>query len=555
MVKYIPYKQLFIYYKSRKNEGVHMEINIGIIAIIVLAIAILAILASGYVKASPNKAYIISGIKREPKVLIGRAGIKIPFLEKKDELILKQISIDIKTNGYIPTKDFIGVDIDAVAKVRVLTQRDVTVNAKGEVVAGADANKRITTEMANAAMKNFLNMNEDQIRDALTDSLQGNMREIIGTQCLKELCNDRKTFGDEVQAKAQKDMNALGIWIESCNIQKIEDENNLITALGQDNMSQIQKDASVAKAQADRDVAIARAQAQKDANDAQVIAETEIAQKQTELAIKKAELKKESDIKKAEADAAYKIQEEEQRKTVEITTANANLARQEKELELKEREVSIKEKALEAEVKKTAEANKYAAQQKADAEQYERQKRAEAELFEIQRQAEAEKAKSEAERFAKEQAAEAVKAAGLAEAAAVAAKGKAEAEAIQAKAEAEAAGILKKAEAMKQYGDAARQQMELDTLKVYFEQLPKIAEAVAKGYMNVDSIKMFGGDSSKLAGDIMTTVTQVTDGIKESTGLDINEMLAKGFAKEKAEDTKPVENVEKNNTGNDYQEV
>ena len=549
MVKYIPYKQLFIYYKSRKNEGVHMEINIGIIAIIVLAIAILAILASGYVKASPNKAYIISGIKREPKVLIGRAGIKIPFLEKKDELILKQISIDIKTNGYIPTKDFIGVDIDAVAKVRVLTQRDVTVNAKGEVVAGADANKRITTEMANAAMKNFLNMNEDQIRDALTDSLQGNMREIIGTQCLKELCNDRKTFGDEVQAKAQKDMNALGIWIESCNIQKIEDENNLITALGQDNMSQIQKDASVAKAQADRDVAIARAQAQKDANDAQVIAETEIAQKQTELAIKKEELKKESDIKKAEADAAYKIQEEEQRKTVEITTANANLARQEKELELKEREVSIKEKALEAEVKKTAEANKYAAQQKADAEQYERQKRAEAELFEIQRQAEAEKAKSEAERFAKEQAAEAVKAAGLAEAAAVAAKGKAEAEAIQAKAEAEAAGILKKAEAMKQYGDAARQQMELDTLKVYFEQLPKIAEAVAKGYMNVDSIKMFGGDSSKLAGDIMTTVTQVTDGIKESTGLDINEMLAKGFAKEtKSEETGSTANA-------DYHEV
>lgn len=549
MVKYIPYKQLFIYYKSRKNEGVHMEINIGIIAIIVLAIAILAILASGYVKASPNKAYIISGIKREPKVLIGRAGIKIPFLEKKDELILKQISIDIKTNGYIPTKDFIGVDIDAVAKVRVLTQRDVTVNAKGEVVAGADANKRITTEMANAAMKNFLNMNEDQIRDALTDSLQGNMREIIGTQCLKELCNDRKTFGDEVQAKAQKDMNALGIWIESCNIQKIEYENNLITALGQDNMSQIQKDASVAKAQADRDVAIARAQAQKDANDAQVIAETEIAQKQTELAIKKAELKKESDIKKAEADAAYKIQEEEQRKTVEITTANANLARQEKELELKEREVSIKEKALEAEVKKTAEANKYAAQQKADAEQYERQKRAEAELFEIQRQAEAEKAKSEAERFAKEQAAEAVKAAGLAEAAAVAAKGKAEAEAIQAKAEAEAAGILKKAEAMKQYGDAARQQMELDTLKVYFEQLPKIAEAVAKGYMNVDSIKMFGGDSSKLAGDIMTTVTQVTDGIKESTGLDINEMLAKGFAKEtKSEETGSTANA-------DYHEV
>ena len=535
-------------------------INIGVIVAVVAVVVVLGILMSGYVKASPDKAYIISGLKKEPKVLIGRAGIKIPFLEKKDELMLRQISIDIKTNGYIPTKDFIGVDIDAVAKVRVLTAKDITVDKEGNILPGCDPNKRVTHEMVQAAMKNFLNMKEQQIREALTDSLQGNMREIIGTQCLKELCNDRKTFGDEVQAKAQKDMNALGIWIESCNIQKIEDENNLITALGQDNMSQIQKDASVAKAQADRDVAIARAQAQKDANDAQVIADTEIAQKQTELAIKKAELKKESDIKKAEADAAYKIQEEEQRKTVEITTANANLARQEKELELKEREVSIKEKALEAEVKKTAEANKYAAQQKADAEQYERQKRAEAELFEIQRQAEAEKAKSEAERFAKEQAAEAVKAAGLAEASAVAAKGKAEAEAIQAKAEAEAAGILKKTEAMKQYGDAARQQMELDTLKVYFEQLPKIAEAVAKGYTNVDSIKMFGGNTSQLAGDIMTTVTQVSDGIKESTGIDPTSLLTGALSKKDSKSVKKQTAVkeresEEKKTEDDYKEL
>ena len=74
---------------------------------------------------------------------------------------------------------------------------------------------------------------------------------------------------------------------------------------------------------------------------------------------------------------------------------------------------------------------------------------------------------------------------------------------------------------MKEYGEAARQQMELDTIKVYFEQLPKIAEAVGKGYTNVDSIKMFGGN-------IMTTMSQVTDGIKESTGIDITALLG-GF--------------------------
>lgn len=153
------------------------SISIGVVIAIVVVAALLIILASGYVKASPDKAFIISGLKKEPKVLIGRAGIKIPFLEKKDELMLRQISIDIKTNGYIPTKDFIGVDIDAVAKVRVLTAKDITVSKDGEPLPGTDPNKRITHEMVQAAMKNFLNMKEPQIRDALTDSLQGNMRE------------------------------------------------------------------------------------------------------------------------------------------------------------------------------------------------------------------------------------------------------------------------------------------------------------------------------------------------------------------------------------------
>ena len=83
--------------------------------VIIAIILIMVIIASGYVKAPPDKAFIISGMKKEPKILIGRAGIKLPFFERKDTLVLKQISIDIKTNGYVPTLDFIGVDIDAVA--------------------------------------------------------------------------------------------------------------------------------------------------------------------------------------------------------------------------------------------------------------------------------------------------------------------------------------------------------------------------------------------------------------------------------------------------------
>ena len=206
-----------------------MELLLKLLPVIIVAIILILIFLLGYVKAPPDVAYIISGLRRHPKVLIGRAGVKIPFLERVDKLVVRQISIDIKSEGYIPTQDFIGVDVDAVAKVRVMTDPDGI----------------------QLAMRNFLNMTEEDFNRAIVDSLQGNMREIIGTITLKEICNDRKKFGDEVQSKAQTDMNALGIQIISCNIQRVTDENSLINSLGQDNMSKIQKDAAIAKAEAD----------------------------------------------------------------------------------------------------------------------------------------------------------------------------------------------------------------------------------------------------------------------------------------------------------------
>ena len=96
-----------------------MEKLIPIIAVAVGIIAVVAVLVSGYVKASPDVAVIISGLTKTPRVLIGRAGVKVPFFEKVDHLHLCQISVDIKTDSYIPTNDFINVKVDAIAKVRI----------------------------------------------------------------------------------------------------------------------------------------------------------------------------------------------------------------------------------------------------------------------------------------------------------------------------------------------------------------------------------------------------------------------------------------------------
>lgn len=489
----------------------------------VVVIVAVVIFFTSYVKAPPDKAYIISGLRRKPKVLIGRAGLKLPFFERKDELIIKQISIDIKTGDYVPTSDFIGVNIDAVAKIRLMTD----------------------PEGIQKAMANFLNMNEPRISQSLVDSLQGNMREIVGTITLKELCNDRKSFGDQVQEKAQLDMNRLGVEIISCNIQHVEDKNDLINALGQDNMASIQKSASIAKANADRDVAIAQAQASKEANDARVLAETEIAIKQNDLSIKKAELKTVEDTKRAEADAAYQIQQEAQRKTIEITKTQADIAKQEQEIDLKQKEAAVKEQELNANIRKQADADRYKQQQMADVELYKRQKDAEAKKYEFEQEAEAKKIQAEAQKYAAEQEAAAIKAKAEAEAAGIKARGEAEAAAIQAKAEAEAAGIDKKAEAMKKYGQAAIIEM---LCKMY----PEVARAIAEPMGKIDKITMYGsGNTAKLTEDVTKSFKQAIDGLNDSLGVDLNSVIGDLLTKKEAQEEGSEEAYAIEDSGNE----
>lgn len=95
------------------------DILMRVIPVTVILLIFALIFLLGYVKAPPDQAYIISGLKKESKVLIGRAGIRVPFLERMDKLYLGQMTVDIKTEQSVPTSDFINVNVDAVAKVRI----------------------------------------------------------------------------------------------------------------------------------------------------------------------------------------------------------------------------------------------------------------------------------------------------------------------------------------------------------------------------------------------------------------------------------------------------
>ena len=97
-----------------------------------------------------------------------------------------------------------------------------------------------------------------------------------------------------------------------------------------------------------------------------------------------------------------------------------------------------------------------------------------------------------------------------------------EAEGIRAKGVAEAEAIEKKAEAQKKMGEAS-------VLEMYLTALPEVVKNAAAPLAQTDKIVMYGdGNSTKLVGDVMSSTSQIMEGMKESTGIDLGALLA-GF--------------------------
>lgn len=443
-------------------------VGAGVLVIVLLLIA-------GYLKAPPDTAYIISGLGKK-RILIGKSGWRVPFFERVDKLSLRVMQVDVKTTEAVPTNEFINVSVDGVANVKISSD----------------------PELLKRAAESLLGMRQPELVSLVTQVLEGNMREIVGSVGLKEMVQDRQGVAKKITENVVPDMEKLGIEVVNFNIQSFKDGAGTIENMGIDNVEQIRKNAQIAKANAQRDIAIATSNAQQEANAIKVQADKMIAAQNAELAVQQAEMKVKADTKKAEADAAYSIQQENQRKTIEVARTNADIARKEKEAELAEKEIALKERQLDAEIRKQADAMKYKAEKEAEAELIRRQKEAEAKRFEAEQAALAKKAEAEANRFSMEQEAEGIRAKGLAEAQA----------------------IEKKAEAQKKMGEAS-------VLEMYLTALPEVVKNAAAPLAQTEKIVMYGdGNSTKLVKDVMNSTNQIVDGVKESTGIDLQALLA-----------------------------
>lgn len=469
---------------------------LGFIIAGVIAILLIIFIATSYIKCPPDMVYLISGLRKEARVITGKATIRIPFLERVDKIPLKLIQIDVRANK-VPTNDFINVDVDAVANVRISTK----------------------PELIRIAAKHFLNQGTAEIASNVQQILEGNMREIIGQMQLVDLVNNKQLFSQKIQENAIDDIEKIGLEIVNLNVQNCTDDNDAIVNLGVDNLVKIQKDARIARANAEKEIKVAEANADEEGNKARVDADAKIAEQNKELALKKSEYKKEQDMKKAIADAAYEIQKADQMKTVNENQVNAEIAKAERMADLKEREVAIKEKELDALVRKQADAEKYAAETKAKAERQVAIEQAEADKERARLGAEAAKLEAEG-----------IKAKLEAEAAGKKAILLAEADGIKAKALAEAEGIEKKAEAQKKMGEASIVEMIMNAL-------PQVAKEVSAPLANVDNITMYGDQSTKLIENNTQKIDKILKVAQDSLGLDLKSLIT-GFAENKIIDNK-----------------
>ena len=465
----------------------------GFIIAAAVAAAVIAFCFLCYKKAPPTQAIVVTGFGlSRPKVVCGRGVFVLPIVQRADRLNMRLLKIDVKTpETGVKTKEGVSLWLDSVVTVQVYSENS-TVSDEEVRNAGYDDIRKYINSRQQAAISNFLGMDEAHINEKINDVLQGNLREIVSEMTVDQILTNRKQMAVSVVENARPDLAKMGLEVVTFNVQDVKDavdamghNHGVIEAIGVEQEELVKKRASIAKAEAERDVSCAKAAAAMAANEKEIEA-------QTAMELAKSKLKAEADKAAADANAAGMIQTNLRAKEVKESEADAEIARQKKMVDLAAQEAEVQQRKLDAEVRKQA-----------DAELYRRQKEAEAQKYEAERAAEAAK-------FAKQQEAEGI-----------ALVGKAEAEAIRQKGLAEAEAMKQKAEAYKQYNDAAVAEM---MIKV----LPEIARSVAQPLSSIDKVSIIGGDASGVSGvsgNVPVLMAQTMEAMKEATGIDMRDIV------------------------------
>ncbi|WP_020615393.1 flotillin family protein [Paenibacillus daejeonensis] len=449
---------------------------------------------------SPDEAMVVTGSflgskhtlvddsGRRIKIVRGGGAFILPVFQKAEFLSLLSHKLDVSTP-------------------EVYTEQGVPVMADGVAIIKVGG----TTEDVATAAEQFMGKPTEELKSEAQEVLEGHLRAILGTMTVEEVYRNRDRFAQEVQGNAAKDLKKMGLQIVSFTIKDLRDKHGYLDALGKPRIAIVKRDADIAEAEAIRDSRIQKARAEEEGQKAELLRDTHIAEATKDKELKVASFKQEQDTAKAGADQAYAIQEARAKQSVVEEMMKVELVRKEREIDLEAKEILRREKQYDAEVKKKADADRYAVEQAAEADKARRMREADAVQYRIETEA---KASAEQKRLD-----------GLAVADAERAKGNADAEVIRARGLAEAEAKEKLAEAFEKFGEAA-------VLDIIVKMLPELAGRVAEPIKGIDKLTVVdtgnGEGAARVSNYVTSLMATAPEMLKNVSGIDVEELI-KGF--------------------------
>ncbi len=453
-----------------------------------------------YKTVSPDEAMIITGSflgtknamidesGRKIKIVRGGGAFILPIFQQAEFLSLLSHKLDVSTP-------------------EVYTEQGVPVLADGVAIIKIGG----TVEDVATAAEQFMGKPIDALKGEAQEVLEGHLRAILGSMTVEEVYRNRDKFAQEVQSVAARDLKKMGLQIVSFTIKDVRDKHGYLEALGKPRIAVVKRDADIAEAEAIRDARIKKAQADEEGQKAELLRDTNIAEAEKDKEMKVASFKKDQDMAKAEADQAYSIQEARAKQIVVEEEMKVELVRKEREIDLEGKEILRREKQYDAEVKKKADADRYAVVQAAEADKEKQMREAEAMQFRIEAEA---KAMAEQKRLD-----------GQAQADAERAKGTAEAEVIRLRGLAEAEAKEKLAEAFEKFGEAA-------VLDIIVKMLPELAGKIADPIGSIDKLTVVdtghGEGAARVSNYVTSLMATAPEMLKNVSGIDV-EGLIKGL--------------------------
>lgn len=470
-----------------------------IIPVIVIGVFVVLGLAfwARYKTVSPDEAMLVTGSflgtrnastdesGRKVKIIRGGGAFILPIFQKAEFLSLLSHKLDVSTPE-VYTEQGVPVMADGVAIIKI---------------GGA------VEDVATAA-EQFLGKPTEALKGEAQEVLEGHLRAILGSMTVEEVYRNRDKFAQEVQGVAAKDLKKMGLQIVSFTIKDLRDKHGYLDALGKPRIAAVKRDAEIAEAEAVRDARIQKALAAEAGQKAELVRDTNIAEAEKEKEMKVASFKRDQDTAKAEADQAYSIQEARAKQSVVEEQMKVELVRKEREIDLEAKEILRREKQYDAEVKKKADADRYAVEQAAEANKAKLLREADAVQYRIEAEAKAHAAQKRLD--------------GLAVAEAERAKGTAEADVIRLRGLAEAEAKEKLAEAFEKFGEAA-------VLDIIVKMLPELAGKVAEPISNIDKLTVVdtgnGAGAAQLSNYVTSLMSTAPEMLKSVSGIDVNALI------------------------------